>query len=169
MMRKILLVEDDNAIAIVIRAALEDEGFTVEATDSVAGRDRLLAKSAYDVMLTDVLLTDGDGLETLGAVRNAWPAMPVIVLSAQNTLDTAVRATGGGAFEYFPKPFDLDELIRATRQAGRALTASRWISTTRRPSSSSAARSSRPTSRWMGRAWLDCSPATRADGPASTC
>ncbi len=117
--RKILLVEDDNAIAIVIRAALEDEGYIVEATDSVAGRDRLLANAAFDVMLTDVMLTDGDGLETLGAVRAAWPAMPVIVLSAQNTLDTAVRATGGGAFEYFPKPFDLDELVRATRQAAQ--------------------------------------------------
>jgi len=116
---KILLVEDDNAIAIVIRAALEDEGFTVDATDSVAGRDRLLASCAFDVMLTDVMLTDGDGLETLAAVRAAWPAMPVIVLSAQNTLDTAVRATGGGAFEYFPKPFDLHELVRATRQAAQ--------------------------------------------------
>ena len=119
MPRKVLLVEDDNAIAIVIRAALEDEGFIVEATDSVAGRDRLLAQAAFHVMLTDVMLTDGDGLETLGAVRAAWPAMPVIVLSAQNTLDTAVRATGGGAFEYFPKPFDLDELVRATRQAAQ--------------------------------------------------
>ena len=123
MPRKVLLVEDDNAIAIVIRAALEDDGFVVEATDSVAGRDRLLAQSAFHVMLTDVMLTDGDGLETLGAVRAAWPAMPVIVLSAQNTLDTAVRATGGGAFEYFPKPFDLDELVRATRQAAQQRTA----------------------------------------------
>ena len=118
--RTALLVEDDNAIAIVIRAALEDEGFTVDACDSIACRDRRLGERAYDVMLTDVLLTDGDGLETLGAVREAYPAMPVIVLSAQNTLDTAVRATGGGAFEYFPKPFDLDELVRASCQAAAA-------------------------------------------------
>jgi two-component system nitrogen regulation response regulator GlnG len=121
MTKTALLVEDDGAIATVIIAALEDEGFEVARCDSVAGRDKLLAEKAYDVMLTDVMLTDGDGIETLGSVQQALPAMPIIILSAQNTLDTAVRATGTGAFEYFPKPFDLDELVRAARQAaGRA-------------------------------------------------
>ena len=117
MAKSALLVEDDTAIATVITAALEEEGFVVARSDSVAGRDRLLADGSFDVMLTDVVLTDGDGIETLGAVQRAHPAMPIIVLSAQNTLDTAVRATGTGAFEYFPKPFDLDELVRAARQA----------------------------------------------------
>jgi len=112
-----LLVEDDDAIATVITAALEEEGFTVARSDSIAGRDRLLADVRFDVMLTDVMLADGDGIETLGSVNEAHPDMPVIILSAQNTLDTAVRATGTGAFEYFPKPFDLDELVRAARQA----------------------------------------------------
>ncbi len=64
-------------------------------------------------MLTDVMLTDGDGIETLGEVHSLHPDMPIIILSAQNTLDTAVRASDTGAFEYFPKPFDLDELVRA--------------------------------------------------------
>lgn len=114
---RVLLVEDDNAIATVIRAALEDEGFDVDGTDTVAGRDTALSARDYDVMLTDVILLDGDGIETLGAVRDQYSDMPVIILSAQNTLDTAVRATDRGAFEYFPKPFDLDELVRATRQA----------------------------------------------------
>ena len=117
MPRTALLVEDDGAIATVITAGLEDEGFAVARCDSVAGRDRLLAERTYDVMLTDVILTDGDGIETLGTVQRLHPAMPIIILSAQNTLDTAVRATGTGAFEYFPKPFDLDELVRAARQA----------------------------------------------------
>jgi two-component system nitrogen regulation response regulator GlnG len=117
MAKSALLVEDDAAIATVITAALEDEGFEVARSESIAGRDRLLAARSFDVMLTDVVLTDGDGIETLGAVQQAHPAMPIIILSAQNTLDTAVRATGTGAFEYFPKPFDLDELVRAVRQA----------------------------------------------------
>ena len=117
MAHRALLVEDDNAIATVIRAALEDEGFEIDSTDTVAGRDAALAANDYGVMLTDVMLLDGDGIETLGEVREAYPDMPVIILSAQNTLDTAVRATDRGAFEYFPKPFDLDELVRATRQA----------------------------------------------------
>jgi two-component system nitrogen regulation response regulator GlnG len=71
-------------------------------------------------MLTDVVLTDGDGISSLGQVHRAHPDMPVIILSAQNTLDTAVRATDTGAFEYFPKPFDLDELVRAACQAADA-------------------------------------------------
>jgi two-component system, NtrC family, nitrogen regulation response regulator GlnG len=114
---KILLVEDDPGIATVIVTALEDEGFAVDRVDGIAARDTRLASETYAVMLTDVVLADGDGLTTLGAVRDAHPAMPVIVLSAQNTLDTAVRATELSAFEYFPKPFDLDELVRAVVQA----------------------------------------------------
>lgn len=115
--RRALLVEDDPSIAMVITAALEDEAFTVSHCDSIEGRDRLLAEGFYDVMLTDVVLTDGDGITSLGDVHSAYPDMPVIILSAQNTLDTAVRATDTGAFEYFPKPFDLDDLVRAACQA----------------------------------------------------
>ncbi len=117
MSRRALLVEDDVSIATVITAALEDEAFTVHRCDSVAGRDRLLADNIYDVMLTDVMLTDGDGIATLGSVRAGHADMPIIILSAQNTLDTAVRATDTDAFEYFPKPFDLDDLVRAACQA----------------------------------------------------
>ena len=97
MTRTALLVEDDGAIATVITAALGEEGFAVDRCDSIAGRDRMLADRRYDVMLTDVVLGDGDGIETLGAVQAAAPEMPVIILSAQNTLDTAIRATDTGA------------------------------------------------------------------------
>ncbi|MEP0190976.1 MAG: sigma-54 dependent transcriptional regulator [Erythrobacter sp.] len=114
---RVLLIEDDGAIATVIVAALEDEGFSIERCSSVAQRDRALSNGTFDVMLTDVMLEDGDGLLTLSAVRDVAPDMPVIVLSAQNTLDTAVRASDSDAFEYFPKPFDLDELVQAVRAA----------------------------------------------------
>jgi len=113
----VLLVEDDESIAIVITAALEAEGFAVTRSDSIAGRDRLLASGHYVALVTDVMLADGDGLESLPTVRALYPDMPVIVLSARNTLDTAVRASDTGAFEYFPKPFDIDELARTVRQA----------------------------------------------------
>ncbi len=116
MNRSILLVEDDASIATVITAALEAEGFSVARSDSIAGRDRLLASGEYALMLTDVVLIDGDGIESLPAVRSRHPHLPVIILSAQNTLDTAVRASDTGAFEYFPKPFDLDELVAAVHQ-----------------------------------------------------
>ena len=115
--RNILLVEDDAAIATVIIAALEDEGFTITHCTSIAERDRLLAEGRFGVMLTDVILEDGDGLASLARVREQALLLPVIVLSAQNTLDTAVRASESEAFEYFPKPFDLDELVHAVRQA----------------------------------------------------
>ena len=113
----VLVVEDDAAIATVIMAALEDEGFAVVHCTSIAERDRLLDEGSYAAMLTDVMLEDGDGLASLAEVRERAPHMPVIVLSAQNTLDTAVRASESEAFEYFPKPFDLDELVHAVRQA----------------------------------------------------
>ena len=116
----ILLVEDDASIAIVITAALEAEGLTVSHCDSIAERNRLLAQSSFAALVTDVMLTDGDGIESLGLVRQWHPAMPIIILSAQNTLDTAVRASDTGAFEYFPKPFDIEELVRTVRQAASA-------------------------------------------------
>ncbi len=117
MSHSVLLVEDDKAIATVIAEALGEEGYDVLACDSLARRDALLAQRRFDVMLTDVILVDGDGLGSIDAVRRAAPGMPVIVLSAQNTLDTAVRASDSDAFEYFPKPFDLDELAQAVARA----------------------------------------------------
>lgn len=117
MAHSVLLVEDDKGIATVITEALREEGFDVTSCDSVAHRDAMLTEGRYDVMLTDVMLTDGDGLASIDVVRALAPEMPVIVLSAQNTLDTAVRASDSLAFEYFPKPFDLDDLTQAVRQA----------------------------------------------------
>ncbi|MEA1619558.1 sigma-54 dependent transcriptional regulator [Erythrobacter sp. T5W1-R] len=121
--RHVLLVEDDRAIATVITAALEDEGFAITHCASIAERDRWLGQQSFDVMLTDVMLEDGDGLEGLAAARARAGDLPVIVLSAQNTLDTAVRASESEAFEYFPKPFDLDELVHAVKQAASARSA----------------------------------------------
>ena len=114
---KILLVEDDTSIATVIVAALEDEQISVHRCSSISERDRLLKQHSFDAMLTDVILDDGDGIASLDTAREVDAQMPVIVLSAQNTLDTAVRASETRAFEYFPKPFDLDELVQATKQA----------------------------------------------------
>lgn len=117
MAKAILLAEDDGAIATVITTALNHEGFAVERVESIAARDQCLATNRYAAMLTDVRLTDGDGIASLAGLRDAHPDLPVIIISAQNTLDTAVRAAEISAFEYFPKPFDLEELVRAVVQA----------------------------------------------------
>jgi len=116
-MIRILLVEDDRSISHVITAALKAEGWRVDCCDSILDRDRLLSERRYNLMMTDVILTDGDGIVSLPKVQNMYANMPVIILSAQNTLDTAVRASETGAFEYFPKPFDLNDLVGAAGQA----------------------------------------------------
>lgn len=113
----VLLVEDDESIAIVITAALEAEGLKITRCATIAERDKLIHTEKFSALVSDVILPDGDGITSLDNIRQTFPALPIIILSAQNTLDTAVRASTAGAFEYFPKPFDLDELIRTVRQA----------------------------------------------------
>lgn len=113
----VLLVEDDDSIAVVVTEALREEGYDVTVCSSLAARDAVLAERSFDIMLTDIVLGDGDGLNSIGSAREMAPDMPVIVLSAQNTLDTAIRVSDSDVFEYFPKPFDLDELSDAVRRA----------------------------------------------------
>lgn len=113
----VLLVEDDPSVSHIIQTALKAEGIAVDSCKSVPARDVLLESGKYDLLITDVGLGEEDGLATLDAVKAHDPDLPIIVISAQNTLNTAVRATETGAFEYFPKPFDLDELVEAVQQA----------------------------------------------------
>ncbi|MFS0736283.1 nitrogen regulation protein NR(I) [Sphingomonas sp. 1P06PA] len=117
---RILVVDDDAAIRTVVREALRRAGHLVETAGSVAELTKAVAGFDPHVLVTDVILPDGNGLDEVPALIAARPAMPVIVLSAQNTLATAVRATEQGAFEYLPKPFDLQELLRAVQDALRA-------------------------------------------------
>jgi len=113
---KVLIVEDDASIGLVVCAALEAENIETQICDTVAARDAALANGHFDLMLTDVVLKDSDGLSTLKVILAHTPDMPVIIMSAQNTLETAVRASEIDAFEYFPKPFDLNDLVLAVKQ-----------------------------------------------------
>lgn len=113
---RILVVDDDDAIRLVVGEALRRDGHQVGLAASVAEQAQMLLSFAPDVLITDVILPDGNGLDAVPAILERFPDMPVIVLSAQNTLSTAVRATEQGAFEYLPKPFDLDELCRVVRE-----------------------------------------------------
>ena len=116
---RILIVDDDEAIRTVIAEAMRREGHQVAAAASVAEQTDLLTIFEPDVLITDVILPDGNGLDMVPLILAQRPDLPIIVLSAQNTLSTAVRATEQGAFEYLPKPFDLDELCRAVRDGLR--------------------------------------------------
>lgn len=112
---KILLVDDDPSIRLVVTEALKRDGHEVRTAATVAEEVAMFERFTPDVLITDVILPDGNGLDLVPSILKKRPDLPVIVLSAQNTLTTAVRATEQGAFEYLPKPFDLDELCRAVR------------------------------------------------------
>jgi two-component system, NtrC family, nitrogen regulation response regulator GlnG len=124
---RVLVVDDDAAIRTVVREALRRVGHTVETAGTVAEMTRALNHFSPQVLITDVVLPDGNGLDLVPDILASRPDLPVIVLSAQNTLATAVRATEQGAFEYLPKPFDLGELTRAVaaglEQSGRSYAA----------------------------------------------
>jgi len=113
----VLIVDDDSAIRTVVAAALRREGHEVTTAASLADMRRALGVTLPDVLVTDVVLPDGNGLDEVARLTVEHPALPVIVFSAQNTLATAVRATEVGAFDYLPKPFDLDVLGQAVRSA----------------------------------------------------
>ncbi|MBN8814775.1 MAG: nitrogen regulation protein NR(I) [Sphingomonas sp.] len=109
----ILVLDDDKAIRTVVAHALRRTGHHVTTTATLAEFNRELRAAVPDVVVSDVVLPDGNGLDMVAGLAEAYPQIPVIVLSAQNTLTTAVRATEVGAYEYLPKPFDLDDLTRA--------------------------------------------------------
>jgi len=113
----ILVADDDAAIRTVVRQALTRAGHIVRTTETAAGLWKLIDDGQGDCVITDVILPDANGLEAIPRILARRPGLPVIVMSAQNTLSTAVRATEQGAFDYLPKPFDIDELARAVASA----------------------------------------------------
>ena len=113
----VLVVDDDPAICVVVGEALRRQGHKVKTAASIRERTALMDSFAPDVLITDVMLPDGDGLDGVADILAGRPDLNVIILSAQNTLNTAIRATEKGAFEYLPKPFDLNELTRAVSDA----------------------------------------------------
>ncbi|HEX7854361.1 MAG TPA: nitrogen regulation protein NR(I) [Sphingobium sp.] len=115
--RHILVVDDDQAVCVVIAEALKRQGYMVKTVGSIAERRIQIEEFQPELLISDVMLPDGDGLEDIASIIAERPALRVIILSAQNTLDTAVRATAQGAFEYLPKPFDLNDLSQAVDAA----------------------------------------------------
>ena len=114
----ILIADDDRSIRTVLNHALGRLGYDVRVTGNAASLWNWVAAGEGDLVITDVVMPDENGLDLLPRIRKLRPNLRVIVMSAQNTLLTAVKATEKGAFEYLPKPFDLREL---TTVVGRAL------------------------------------------------
>ena len=115
---QILVADDDAAIRTVLNQALSRAGYDVRATGTVAGLWRWVAAGEGDLVITDVVMPDDNAFELLPRIRRMRPDLPIIVMSAQNTFMTAIKASERGAYEYLPKPFDLKELVAIV---GRAL------------------------------------------------
>jgi len=109
--RSVLIADDDRSIRTVLGQALGRVGYDVRTTGNASTLWRWVSDGSGDVVVTDVVMPDEDGLDLLPRIRKRRPELPVIVMSAQNTLLTAVKATERGAYEYLPKPFDLKELL----------------------------------------------------------
>jgi two-component system nitrogen regulation response regulator GlnG len=114
----ILVADDDAAIRTVLNQALSRAGYTVRLTSSAGTLWRWASEGEGDLIITDVVMPDENAFDLLPRIKRVRPDLPVIVMSAQNTFMTAIRASEKGAYEYLPKPFDLKELITIV---GRAL------------------------------------------------
>jgi two-component system, NtrC family, nitrogen regulation response regulator GlnG len=121
----ILVADDDRAIRMVLNQALIRLGHDVRMTGNAATLWRWVADGEGDLVITDVIMPDENGLDLIPRIKKIRPELRIIVMSAQNTLLTAVKATERGAFEYLPKPFDLRELVSVVE---RALTSPREVS-----------------------------------------
>src|SRR6188508_3107169 len=115
----ILVADDDAAIRTVLNQALSRAGYEVRSTGNAATLWRWVSQGEGDLVITDVVMPDENAFDLLPRIKKLRPNLPVLIMSAQNTFMTAIRASERGAYEYLPKPFDLKELIAIV---GRALT-----------------------------------------------
>ncbi len=121
----ILIADDDTAIRTVLNQALARAGYAPRATGNAATLWRWVQSGEGDVVITDVIMPDENAFDLIPRIKKLRPELPIIVMSAQNTLMTALTAADKGAYEYLPKPFDLSEIVavvgRALSQPGRKL------------------------------------------------
>ncbi|WP_132445209.1 two-component system response regulator NtrC [Pseudomonas aeruginosa] len=113
------IVDDDRSIRWVLEKALQQEGMTTvsfDSADSVIGR---LGRQQPDVIISDIRMPGASGLDLLAQIRELHPRLPVIIMTAHSDLDSAVASYQGGAFEYLPKPFDVDEAVSLVKRANQ--------------------------------------------------
>lgn len=124
MTRDVWVLDDDSSIRWVLERAFTGAGWTpVMFADPHAFLDALKnAETAPDLVLTDVRMPGIDGMEILKELRSTWAQLPVVVMTAHSDLASAVNAFKGGAFEYLPKPFDLDDVIAVAQRAVKSRT-----------------------------------------------
>ena len=113
------IVDDDRSIRWVLEKALQQEGMTTQSFDSADGVLSKLSRQQPDVIISDIRMPGASGLELLARIRDMHPRLPVIIMTAHSDLDSAVASYQGGAFEYLPKPFDVDEAVSLVKRANQ--------------------------------------------------
>lgn len=111
MNRRILVVDDEESIQRSLESVLRDEGFDVSLAGSAEDAIKKIEADAPDIVLLDIWLPGKDGLQLLEEVRPRYPGLPVVVMSGHGTIETAVRATKLGAFDFVEKPLNLDKVL----------------------------------------------------------
>ena len=111
------IVDDDRSIRWVLEKALQQEGMSTQSFDSADGVLGRLSRQQPDVIISDIRMPGASGLDLLARIRELHPRLPVIIMTAHSDLDSAVASYQGGAFEYLPKPFDVDEAVSLVKRA----------------------------------------------------
>ncbi|MFV3370582.1 two-component system response regulator NtrC [Pseudomonas sp. NY15435] len=113
------IVDDDRSIRWVLEKALQQEGMTTVSFDSADSVMSRLGRQQPDVIISDIRMPGSSGLDLLAQIREVHPRLPVIIMTAHSDLDSAVASYQGGAFEYLPKPFDVDEAVSLVKRANQ--------------------------------------------------
>ncbi len=113
------IVDDDRSIRWVLEKALQQEGLNTQCFDSADGVLNRLTRQQPDVIISDIRMPGTSGLDLLAEIRQMHPRLPVIIMTAHSDLESAVASYQGGAFEYLPKPFDVDEAVSLVKRAAQ--------------------------------------------------
>jgi DNA-binding NtrC family response regulator len=119
----ILLIDDDPGLSEVIELLLSGEGYAVKRATTVKGGLESMRDGQVELVITDLKLPDGTGLNVIAAIRASHPALPIIMITSYSSIESAIGALRAGAFDYVIKPFDNGELLHAVARAlaeGRA-------------------------------------------------
>jgi len=115
--QRLLVVEDDNSVRNTIQTFLELEGYTVDAVSSTREALERLRLDAYPIVISDIYVDERTGLDVLETARKKNPTCAVILMTARGTIETVMKATQGGAFDYIAKPFELDRMLDTVKRA----------------------------------------------------
>jgi two-component system response regulator GlrR len=110
-MEKLLIVDDDLSILRVLKMRLEFEGYQVEAASNIEGAKDLAARNEYELAIFDMKFPDGNGIELMKSIHQRDPDLPIIILTAYGTIESALKAMKQGAYIYLNKPFNYRELL----------------------------------------------------------